>query len=42
MGCIKADKISHLVIQKDRIDLSLTKIICNDIGETLDSPDTLW
>ena len=42
MGCIKADKISHLVIQKDRIDPSLTKIICNDIGETLDSPDTLW
>ena len=41
-GCIKADKISHLVIQKDRIDPSLTKIICNDIGETLDSPDTLW
>ena len=41
-GCIKADKISHLAIQKDRIDPSLTKIICNDIGETLDSPDTLW
>ena len=41
-GRIAADKISHLVIQKDRIDPSLTKIICNDIGETLDSPDTLW
>lgn len=41
-GTIKADRINHLVIQKDRIDPALTRILCEDIGETLDSPDTLW
>ncbi len=41
-GCIKADRIRHLVIQKDRIDPGKTKILCDEIGETLDSPDTLW
>ena len=41
-GTIKADHIRHLVIQKDRIDPGRTKILCDEIGETLDSPDTLW
>ena len=41
-GTIRADRINHLVIQKDRIDPNLTKIVCGDIRETLDSPDTLW
>ncbi len=41
-GTIKADRIRHLVIQKDRINPDLTKIECSDIEETLDSPDTLW
>ena len=41
-GTIKADKIRHLVIQKDRINPDLTKIVCDDIEETLHKPDTLW
>ena len=41
-GTIKADQIRHLVIQKDRINPDMTRIVCDDIGETLDSPDTLW
>ena len=41
-GTIKADRIRHLVIQKDRIDPDLTRIVCDDIGEVLDKPDTLW
>ena len=41
-GTIRADRINHLVIQKDRINPELTKIVCDDIRETLDSPDTLW
>ena len=41
-GTIKADKIRHLVIQKDRINPDLTRILCDEIGEVLDSPDTLW
>ena len=41
-GTIRADKINHLVIQKDRIDPQKTKIICDDIVETVDTPDGLW
>jgi hypothetical protein len=41
-GSIKADKIKHLVIQPDAVDPDKTKIVCNDIEECLDSPDTLW
>ena len=41
-GAIKADKIRHLVIQKDRINPDLIRIECSDIGEILDRPDTLW
>ena len=41
-GTIRADKINHLVIQKDRIDPQKTKIICDEIVETVDTPDGLW
>lgn len=41
-GTIKADKIRHLVIEKDRIDPGRTKIVCEDIEETVDTPDGLW
>ena len=41
-GVIRADKINHLVLSPDRVDVSKTKIICEEIGEVLDSPDTLW
>ena len=41
-GTIRADKINHLVIQKDRIDPQKTKIVCDDIVETVDTPDGLW
>ena len=41
-GTIRADRIRHLVIQKDRINPDLTRIECDDIGEVLDRPDTLW
>lgn len=41
-GSIRADRINHLVIQKDRIHPELTKIECNDIAETTDTPDGLW
>ena len=41
-GEIRADRIGHLVIQKDRIDPEKTKIICDDIEERTDSPEGLW
>ncbi|MBR4514846.1 MAG: DUF3737 family protein [Lachnospiraceae bacterium] len=41
-GTIKADRINHLVIQKDKIDTSKTKIICDDIAEMTDTPEGLW
>ena len=41
-GELRADHIGHLVIQKDRIDPGRTVIVCDDIRETLDSPDSLW
>ena len=41
-GTIKADRINHLVIQKDRIDPGKTVIVCDDIGERTDTPDGLW
>ncbi len=41
-GTIKADRINHLVIQKDRTDPGRTKILCDDIVETRDTPDGLW
>ena len=41
-GTIRADRINHLVIQKDRIDPQKTKIVCDDIVETVDTPDGLW
>ena len=41
-GTIKADKIKNLVIQKDKIDPSKTNILCDDVENILDSPETLW
>ena len=41
-GSIRADRIGYLVIDKDRIDPSRTKIICDDIGERRDTPEGLW
>ena len=41
-GTIRADRINHLVIQKDRIDPQKTKIVCDEIVETVDTPDGLW
>ena len=41
-GTIKADKINHLVIEKDKIDPSKTNIICDEIAETVDTPNGLW
>ena len=41
-GTIKADRIRHLVIQKDRINPDLTHIVCDQVEDRLDSPDTLW
>ncbi len=41
-GSIRADRIRHLVIQKDRIRPELTKIVCGDIEETTNSPEGLW
>ena len=41
-GTIRADRINHLVIQKDEIDPSKTKIICDEIVETTDTPEGLW
>lgn len=35
-GTIKADSIGTLILQKDMVDLSKTKIICNEIGEQKD------
>ena len=41
-GQISADRIGHLVIQKDFIDPGKTKIVCDDIEETTDTPEGLW
>ena len=41
-GQISAERIGHLVIQKDRIDPSKTKIICDSIDEKTDTPEGLW
>ena len=41
-GQIKADRIRHLVIQKDRIDPAKTKIICDEVAEERDDPEGLW
>ena len=41
-GTITCDKIEHLVIEKDRIDPKLTRIECDNITETVDSPEGLW
>lgn len=35
-GSIKAEKIGKLIVEKDKVDPSLTKIVCEDIDETLD------
>ncbi len=35
-GTIKADSIGRLILQKDRIDPSLTHIVCDDVEETTD------
>lgn len=37
-GCIKADKIKTLIMQKDLVDTSKTKIICDVIEESRDEP----
>lgn len=37
-GSIKADRIGTLILQKDKIDISKTKIICDVIEETKDEP----
>ena len=41
-GQIRAERIGHLVIQKDCIDPGKTKILCNEIEETTDTPEGLW
>lgn len=41
-GQIRADRIGHLVIQKDAIDPAKTKILCDTIDETTDTPEGLW
>ena len=41
-GQIKADRIGHLVIQKDVIDPARTKIVCDIIDEKTDTPEGLW
>ncbi len=41
-GIIRADRIEHLVIQNDRIDVEKTRIVCDDIAEIVDTPDGLW
>ena len=41
-GQISADRIGHLVIQKDFINPGKTKIVCDDIEETTDTPEGLW
>jgi len=41
-GTITADRIGYLILEKDRIDPSKTKILCDEIGEHRDSPDGLW
>ena len=38
-GTIKADCIEELIIQKDRVDPALTRIVCTDIKKTSDFPD---
>lgn len=41
-GMIRAERIKHLVIQPDMVDPSNTEILCDNVDEKLDSPDTLW
>ena len=38
-GTVKAEKIGHLIIEKDKIDPDKTHIICDDIVERSDKPD---
>ena len=40
-GTIRAEQIGELIIEKDKIDPSKTKIICNDIIEQSDRPEWL-
>lgn len=40
-GTIRAEQIGELIIEKDKIDPSRTKIICNDIKEQSDRPEWL-
>ncbi|MBO4324142.1 MAG: DUF3737 family protein [Lachnospiraceae bacterium] len=40
-GTIRAEQIGELIIEKDKIDPSKTKIICNDIKEQSDRPEWL-
>ncbi|MBP5305821.1 MAG: DUF3737 family protein [Lachnospiraceae bacterium] len=40
-GCIKADRIKELIIEKDKIDPSKTKIICDAIVCKQDKPEWL-
>lgn len=37
-GCIKADKIGTLILQKDLVDINKTKIVCEAIDEERDEP----
>ena len=37
-GCIKASSIGELIVEKDKVDPSKTKIICRDIAKTSDRP----
>lgn len=37
-GCIKADQIGTLILQKDLVDINKTKIICSEIEEKKDEP----
>ena len=40
-GTIRAESIRELIIEKDKIDPSKTRIICNDIGKESDRPEWL-
>ncbi len=40
-GCIKAEKIGELIIEKDKIDPSKTKIVCDVIETKSDRPEWL-
>lgn len=40
-GTIRAERIGELIVEKDKIDPSLTKIVCSEIGQKSDRPEWL-